>query len=802
MSTADKVKKTKKKPSGVSALSFDMGDEGEAFAVKKSKKSRGHKHLKTSGDAAPAVETQVSSGVYTADYLQQLRADTKFAPSSQAADGMDDADASEGLVPGVDDIRKARSERERARRLAEEQGGCGLAGPEGAAFIPLDGSAASLSNGSGGGGGKYGESRLVREDQEADDEADGAALAFGSVAAGGRPKPEMPTVQDLPEELGVADVDVKFGRRPGLNGAPTGAGASSSESLAEHAILLADATRAAAVPERLDDAVRRLGAQLTALQHEQTETVRLLQESAEECGQLEEVLDAELQTHVFMQHAQAYVEDLLACLTEKSPRVEECEAALCDALEAHHRASRAVQAQLVQLERQRAEASLGGSWRAPAPPPEASLSTVAERTEATERLSRLDAALDAAREDAAAAEPAGWTTSDDEGETCLVAAILGGGGGAPPPAAAAAAAAARALRQQAEQVLVAADDVFADTAAEFCTVTQLVGRFSEWRATHPPSYRDAFLPSCLPTILAPLVRLQLLRWWPLEQGSMQSMEWYSDVVQGWDTPGGARGGDAADDLGRRVLLAQLSCKLGLPRLKHVVAHSWRVPSRRQGVEVRRGVREFIGAAQQLRAASARLRGVDEDEAGALAAEEAEASAAVRELLLQVAMRLETSTTETCIPPCLAPDPPDPAELAAQRDAPARRAALRRMWRALKLMHTMNEWSELLATAALQELGGSLLSSQLLPYLRVQLTSRPPRLELVTAACERAVAAVPPAWRCRDGSGMLPVCAAPLHLFVQELGSAVRAVGAVRPSAGATGSGSLEERVAKLLVQLG
>jgi hypothetical protein len=43
--------------------------------------------------------------------------------------------------------------------------------------------------------------------------------------------------------------------------------------------------------------------------------------------------------------AQAYVEDLLACLTEKSPRVEECEAALCDALEAHHRASRAVQVQ-------------------------------------------------------------------------------------------------------------------------------------------------------------------------------------------------------------------------------------------------------------------------------------------------------------------------------------------------------------------------------------------------------------------------------------------------------------------------
>ena len=101
----------------------------------------------------------------------------------------------------------------------------------------------------------------------------------------------------------------------------------------------------------------------------------------------------------------------------------------------------------------------------------------------------------------------------------------------------------------------------------------------------------------------------------------------------------------------------------------------------------------------------------------------------------------------------------------------------------------------------QELGGTLLSSHLLPYLRVQLTSRPPRLELVTAACERAVAAVPPAWRCRDGSGMLPVCAAPLYLFVQELGGAVRAASSSRPSAGAPGGGSLLERVSKLAVQL-
>ena len=160
------------------------------------------------------------------------------------------------------------------------------------------------------------------------------------------------------------------------------------------------------------------------LQHHHARTThappRPLQESAEECGQLEEVLDAELQTHVFMQHAQApppshlphptspipspfpsplpspsavppflprfaprrtlccvtrcvplraqaYVEDLLACLTQKSPRVEECEAALCDALEAHHRASRAVQVQPT-LRPPRHPAPPSATPRHPAPP--------------------------------------------------------------------------------------------------------------------------------------------------------------------------------------------------------------------------------------------------------------------------------------------------------------------------------------------------------------------------------------------------------------------------------------------------
>ena len=39
---------------------------------------------------------------------------------------------------------------------------------------------------------------------------------------------------------------------------------------------------------------------------------------------------------------------------------------------------------------------------------------------------------------------------------------------------------------------------------------QLMRRFAEWRAVQPVSYKEAYIALCLPTILAPLVQLQLL----------------------------------------------------------------------------------------------------------------------------------------------------------------------------------------------------------------------------------------------------------------------------------------------------
>lgn len=317
MPPEEKKKKTRSKPA--STLSFDLEDEGDSFEVKKSK-PRGHKHARTkphADEATPAVDTVAgpSGGTYTAEHLHQLRASMKFTsvPAAPPADDPQEvrraalclvaarvdpllaphpfprpgqrraiASRAQGVVPNAEDIRKARAERERARRLAEEAGGRGLAGPEGAEFIPLEGSAPSESRDPK--MGRYVESRFVREDQERDDEDDtafddqvGATLSFGQPASRARtPRPEVSTVQDIDDDDGSSGTSA---RRPApvLSYSAPRDRASSSQSLAEHAAFLADASRAALLPERLDDAARRLGHQLSALQHEHKETARLLQ---------------------------------------------------------------------------------------------------------------------------------------------------------------------------------------------------------------------------------------------------------------------------------------------------------------------------------------------------------------------------------------------------------------------------------------------------------------------------------------------------------------------------------------------
>lgn len=61
--------------------------------------------------------------------------------------------------------------------------------------------------------------------------------------------------------------------------------------------------------------------------------------------------------------------------------------------------------------------------------------------------------------------------------------------------------------------------VFEDVHADFCDIRKILLKFQEWKEKFPDSYCDAYISFCLPKLLNPLIRVQLINWNPLEVGA-------------------------------------------------------------------------------------------------------------------------------------------------------------------------------------------------------------------------------------------------------------------------------------------
>ena len=73
--------------------------------------------------------------------------------------------------------------------------------------------------------------------------------------------------------------------------------------------------------------------------------------------------------------------------------------------------------------------------------------------------------------------------------------------------------------------------IMSDVVEEFSTVDGILQRIEEWRRTDIVAYNEAFVSSCLPKMIAPLVTLQLLFWNPLEEHvNVENMEWHNRVA--------------------------------------------------------------------------------------------------------------------------------------------------------------------------------------------------------------------------------------------------------------------------------
>nr|XP_055028167.1 GC-rich sequence DNA-binding factor 2 isoform X1 [Misgurnus anguillicaudatus] len=87
------------------------------------------------------------------------------------------------------------------------------------------------------------------------------------------------------------------------------------------------------------------------------------------------------------------------------------------------------------------------------------------------------------------------------------------------------------LQSKRADLLKTAKEIFADVQMEFWDVKKILSRFDEWRVSIPESYNNAYIGLCLPKLLAPLIRHQLIDWNPLKADAedFEALPWYSAV---------------------------------------------------------------------------------------------------------------------------------------------------------------------------------------------------------------------------------------------------------------------------------
>ncbi|XP_039964546.1 PAX3- and PAX7-binding protein 1 isoform X1 [Bactrocera tryoni] len=130
------------------------------------------------------------------------------------------------------------------------------------------------------------------------------------------------------------------------------------------------------------------------------------------------------------------------------------------------------------------------------------------------------------------------------------------------------------LKTNLEQIQKESEAIFNDVNDDFYKVELILMKFYAWRKTDIESYKDAFVSICLPKVLGPLVRLEMLSWSPLldEYKDIEKMNWYSACML---YAGGEDETEATLRLDPDVnLVPTIIEKIVLPKMTDIVNQCW------------------------------------------------------------------------------------------------------------------------------------------------------------------------------------------------------------------------------------
>ncbi|KAM8894810.1 intron Large complex component GCFC2 [Spinachia spinachia] len=289
------------------------------------------------------------------------------------------------------------------------------------------------------------------------------------------------------------------------------------------------------------------------------------------------------------------------------------------------------------------------------------------------------------------------------------------------------------LQKTIAEILQRSQAVFSDVQSEFCDVKKILSRFEEWRGSYSDSYHSAYISLCLPKLLNPIIRNNLLAWNPLkgDSGDFESLSWFAAV----ETFCHGHGYEELEHTDRETLSNVIE-KTVVPKITAYVELVWDPMSHHQSVCL-------SGVCHRLKEDYSIFEG--------------QQSKPVKTFKEAVISRLRSCVDEDVFIPLY------PRKFLEDRLSSQCRFRDRQFWTAIKLLGNIGKWDFLLPESALKEL---VLDKLLNRYLMITLCSQTLYNNAVNA-CRKIGDSLPLSWF-KGESACLPQLQNFRNFLVQEV----------------------------------
>ncbi|KAM6407066.1 intron Large complex component GCFC2 isoform 2-T2 [Pluvialis apricaria] len=264
-----------------------------------------------------------------------------------------------------------------------------------------------------------------------------------------------------------------------------------------------------------------------------------------------------------------------------------------------------------------------------------------------------------------------------------------------------------------DNVLEDSKKIFEDVHADFCDIRKILLKFQEWKEKFPDSYCDAYISFCLPKLLNPLIRVQLINWNPLENFTeLEEMPWFRAIEEFSDAknmPESKRD----DDPDKEVLLRVIE-KTILPKITAFVKNVWDPLSTSQ-------TKNLVQLCKKVFEKQVLSKN--------------ECSRAKEDLMNMVVLRMKKSVEEDVFIPLY------PKSTVEDKSSLCSKFQERQFWSAVKLLSNVLLWDGIAQEDTIRDLG---LSKLLNRYLLLKLLNTPPGPDNIEK-CSKVVACLPERW---------------------------------------------------------